>query len=210
MSVEKAYDQWASQYDSNENRTRDLEARSLRETLSGIEFESCLELGCGTGKNSEWLAARTKDLLAVDLSEEMLARAKAKITEPHVRFQQVNLLGEWSFVDKEYELAVFSLVLEHIEDLAEVFRKLAKAVKPGGYVYVGELHPFKQYTGSKARYETENGTEVVTCYDHHLSDFTMAGEASGFRVAALREYFDGEGREGMPRILMILFQREFA
>lgn len=207
MSVQKAYDQWASQYDSNENRTRDLEARSLRETLSAIDFDSCLELGCGTGKNSAWLAARTSDLLSVDLSGEMLARAREKVKDPHVQFKQVDLLGEWSFAEKGYDLAVFSLVLEHIEDLTEVFRKLAKAVKPGGYVYIGELHPFKQYTGSKARFETEHGTQVVTCYDHHLSDFTMAGELSGFRVVTLREYFDGEAREGVPRILTILFQK---
>lgn len=50
--VQQAYNSWAQQYDSNENKTRDLEARSLRETLAPLTFEHCLEIGCGTGKNT--------------------------------------------------------------------------------------------------------------------------------------------------------------
>jgi ubiquinone/menaquinone biosynthesis C-methylase UbiE len=55
MSIQKAYDNWSSQYDNNDNKTRDLEARALQETLAGIQFTNCLEIGCGTGKNTAWL-----------------------------------------------------------------------------------------------------------------------------------------------------------
>lgn len=58
MSVEGAYNQWSEQYDSNENKTRDLEAIALREMLGKIQFENCLEIGCGTGKNTEWLKTK--------------------------------------------------------------------------------------------------------------------------------------------------------
>lgn len=208
MSVQKAYDQWASQYDTNDNKTRDLEARSIRETLAPLNFDSCLELGCGTGKNSVWLADRVSEMLSVDLSGEMLARARDKVKAAHVRFQQVNLTVNWTFVTHPYDLAVFSLVLEHVEDLNQIFRELAKAIRPGGYVYIGELHPFKQYSGSRARFETEKGVEVVTCFDHHVSDFTSAAAENGFRLVTLKEYFDEEEKRGLPRILTILFQKE--
>ena len=52
MSIENAYNIWANQYDTNENRTRDLDKKSTIETLSKYEFENVLELGCGTGKNT--------------------------------------------------------------------------------------------------------------------------------------------------------------
>ena len=55
MSIEKAYNIWANQYDTNENRTRDLDKISTSQTLSRYEFENVLELGCGTGKNTNWL-----------------------------------------------------------------------------------------------------------------------------------------------------------
>ncbi len=41
-------------------------------------------------------------------------------------------------------------------------------------MYIGELHPFKQYAGSKARFNTEAGEQVVNCYNHHITDFTDA------------------------------------
>jgi len=50
-SIQQAYNSWASQYDSNHNTTRDLEALELRSTLTEIHFDKVLEIGCGTGKN---------------------------------------------------------------------------------------------------------------------------------------------------------------
>jgi hypothetical protein len=43
--VQQAYNSWAQQYDTNENKTRDLEARSLRETLSSRSFEHSVAFG---------------------------------------------------------------------------------------------------------------------------------------------------------------------
>ncbi len=78
MDVRNAYNIWAGQYDTNKNRTRDLEAVSLQQTLSDIQFDRCLEIGCGTGKNTQWLLTRARQVTAVDLSEEMLFRARQK------------------------------------------------------------------------------------------------------------------------------------
>ncbi|WP_315815389.1 hypothetical protein [Paraflavitalea speifideaquila] len=50
MDTRTAYNTWASQYDTNLNKTRDFEAKALRATLSPIPFERYLEIGCGTGK----------------------------------------------------------------------------------------------------------------------------------------------------------------
>ena len=58
MNTQEAYNNWASQYDTNINKTRDLEGKALRTVLSGISFESCLEIGCGTGKNTVWFAEK--------------------------------------------------------------------------------------------------------------------------------------------------------
>lgn len=60
MSIEKAYDAWSREYDTNENKTRDLDVKATKETLSRYKFEHVIELGCGTGKNTRWLLSRTK------------------------------------------------------------------------------------------------------------------------------------------------------
>lgn len=207
MSVQQAYNSWAHQYDTNINKTRDLEAIALREVLSAIEFTSVLEAGCGTGKNTEWFLTKAEHITAIDLSEEMLSKARAKINSPKVNFQQVNLLQPWTFRNRLYDLVSYSLVLEHFQDLSPIFKETAAALNPGGYVYIGELHPFKQYSGSKARFETENGLEVVECYNHNISDFVKAAKDHGLKLVNLEEYFDGDDRSSLPRVLSLLFQK---
>lgn len=209
MNVQSAYNEWAHQYDSNQNKTRDLEAISLRKTLDNISFDSCLEIGCGTGKNTEWLVSKAQRMVSVDLSEEMLAKAREKIVSGKVSFVQANILEEWRFAEAmHFDLAVFSLVLEHIEDLHGIFKKLAAVTRPGGLVYIGELHPFKQYGGTKARFETASGTQEVTCFIHHVSDFTTAASNNGFNILDISEYFDEDNRETIPRILTLLLQKQ--
>ena len=208
MNTQNAYDNWASQYDTNENKTRDLEARALRETLSNVQFRSCLEIGCGTGKNTEWLMTKAEVITAVDLSEEMLSKAKQKIQSSKVDFVIADIHYDWTFTEKSYDLVSFSLVLEHIEHLRPIFNQVSQKLNQGGYVYLGELHPFKQYTGSKARFETDEGLQIVQCYNHHISDFIQAAEENGIRLVQLHEYFDNDDKSSIPRILALLLRKD--
>ena len=207
MDTRQSYNLWAHQYDTNHNKTRDLEGKAIREVLSGVSFDTCLEIGCGTGKNTAWLVEKAQSLLSIDLSEEMLAKAKEKVTSDKVEFKQANILSEWAFRTRSYDLVTFSLVLEHIENLDPVFEEVSKALIPGGHVYVGELHPFKQYAGSKARFDTEEGTQVVECFNHHISDFTHAAKKNGLILVEMDEYFDNDNRSEIPRILTLLLRK---
>jgi ubiquinone/menaquinone biosynthesis C-methylase UbiE len=207
MDTQQAYNLWASQYDNNQNKTRDLEGEALKQTLSSFYFENVLEIGCGTGKNTEWLITKAKHVTAVDLSEEMLARAKAKVNSEQVEFIQADINQTWMFANQTYDLATCSLVLEHIENLEAVFQKVFAVLKPNGYCYVGELHPFKQYLGTKARFDTEAGRQIVDCYTHNISDFVKSAEAAGLVLAKLDEHFDDNGQAAIPRILTMVFTK---
>lgn len=206
MNTQQAYDQWSDQYDTNINRTRDLEAISLRTSLANITAMDILEIGCGTGKNSEWLVTKAKTLVAVDLSTEMLAKAKAKL--PTTDFIQADITGPWNFTNRIFDLVTFSLVLEHIQNLDFIFSETARKLRPGGQVYIGELHPFKQYGGTKARFETENGTTVVDCYTHHISDFINNAKVHGFVLNDLQEWWDTDEKQTVPRILTLMMMKK--
>ena len=116
MEVKEAYNIWAHQYDTNENKTRDLEAQVLKDTLSDLRFSSCLAIGCGTGKNTEWLLTRADQVTAVDLSEEMLAKAKSKIQSPDVHFIQAGINQAWTFTKRLFDLVTFSLLQQKRND----------------------------------------------------------------------------------------------
>ena len=208
MSTRTLYNQWSATYDEVENKTRDLEKLAGQEVLKNIAYTTVLELGCGTGKNTSWLSEKAKQHLAVDLSEEMMAKAKEKVTARHVQFVQADITKPWTFMAEKPELLTCSLILEHIENLPFIFQQASEALVQGGHFYLCELHPYKQYTGSKARFETEEGLQVLECFVHHVSDYFEAATGNGFHCIALNEWFDGNDRSQPPRLISFLFQKK--
>jgi len=210
MNIKDAYKHWSLQYDINLNKTRDLEAISLRESLSNYSFDCCLEIGCGTGKNTEWLITKCDSILAIDISDEMLSIAKQKVTDKKVSFLNADITNNLDFNDNEFNLVVCSLVLEHIENINDIINKIAAHLTIGGILYIGELHPFKQYSGSKPRFETEAGEQIVAAFTHHISDFIEAANNNGLKTIEIKEYFDDNNRLTIPRILTLMFQKTSA
>lgn len=207
MNIREAYNQWASSYDSIENKTRDLEARALKYHLANLQFDYILEAGCGTGKNTPFLASKATLLTAADFSEEMIARAIEKNSNPSVQFLQADFTRPWLFENGHFGLVSFSLVLEHINNLEFIFGEAQRVLKSGGYLYIGELHPFKQYSGSKARFDDGSGMLELECFVHHLSDYTNAAAQNGFTLQQLNEWFDEDNLTNPPRIISMLFKK---
>jgi ubiquinone/menaquinone biosynthesis C-methylase UbiE len=207
MDTDRAYDTWSEQYDANQNKTRDLEGVALRQILVNFNFGTVLEIGCGTGKNTQWLATKATEIIAVDFSNKMLEKAREKNVGNNVRFIQTDINLPWDFAHHQFDLVTCSLVLEHIENMGSLFDKISSVLRAGGIFYMGELHPFKQYTGSQARFDTASGRQYVKCFIHHVSDFTNAAKKSGMELVELQEFFDDASTGEMPRILSIVFRK---
>lgn len=208
MSIQQAYNTWSATYDTVENKTRDLEAIALRAVLTGSGFENILEIGCGTGKNSGWLADKATNITAVDFSELMLAKAKQKVSNRNLNFVQADVTVDWNFPEQSFDLVTCSLILEHIENLHHIFHQAATALKPDGQFYICELHPFKQYQGSKARFENGDGVFELECFVHHLSDYLSAANRNNFICMDIQEWFDDDDKKGTPRLVSFLFKRK--
>jgi len=207
MSTQQLYNQWSATYDTVENKTRDLEKIACETVLSDLKFDRVVELGGGTGKNTSWLADRAGHVLSVDFSDEMQTVARSKVKASNVEFRQGDVRHEWAFADVAVDLITCSLILEHVEDLDFVFRQAFKFLKSGGSFYLCELHPFKQYEGSKARFENEDGLQVTECFQHHVTDYTDAATANGFAIGRIDEWFDDNDRTATPRLISFLFAR---
>jgi ubiquinone/menaquinone biosynthesis C-methylase UbiE len=207
MNNQQAYNQWAKNYDTVKNKTRDLEAHALRQIISTKNKIDILEIGCGTGKNTEFLQKIARKLVGADFSDEMLAKARTKITAENVEFRQLDLREKWPFENEKFDLITTSLVLEHIENLDHVFAEVHRVLRDSGQFYMGEYHPFKQYLGKKAQFETENGIFELECFVHHMADFFQTAKKNGFNCVDLKEWFDDENLENEPRILTLIFQK---
>ena len=205
MDTKEAYNQWAKSYDTVLNKTRDLELAAAKSFLQSANFSRVIEIGCGTGKNTAWIASKAKHLLAVDFSEEMMKMAKRKVKEDHVKFVQADITKSWDF--GKATLITCSLVLEHIEKIEFIFSQVAQTLEPGGSFYLCELHPYKQLQASRARFEHEGKLIELEYFIHHISDFFQSAHEFGLKCNKLQEWFDEDDRKTIPRLISFLFQK---
>lgn len=208
MSIKNAYAFWAEQYDSQPNKTRDMDARVSRVVLADLPFTRVLELGSGTGKNTEFLLQKTSSITCMDFSEEMMAVAKSRFKQKDIIFINASVSDKWSVEDHSKDLITSSLILEHIADLDFVFAEATRVLKKKGYFWISELHPFKQYSGSKARIETPDQVIEIAAFTHHVSEYLQRATAHGFRLLQLEEWFDDGEDKGLPRLLTLLLQKK--
>lgn len=205
--ISDSYNQWAEQYDDQVNKTRDLEGLILRQMLDNIQFDEALELGCGTGKNTIWLVSRCKNMVAMDFSSAMLQKAKEKISASNIHFMEQDLNEPWQLQHRTFDLICSSLVLEHINDVKTFFGKLSMHLNEGGFYYMGELHPYKQFAGSKARFSVGDTEHILRCFNHSISEFLNAAMQQGLSLVKIEERADADNEDNFPRILAILFQK---
>ena len=207
MKIQKAYDEWSSSYDSDRNLTRDLDQQVMVETLAGQHFDSILELGCGTGKNTMFLAQVGTRVHALDFSEGMIEKAREKVKEENVRFSMADLTQRWPCEDQAYDLVVCNLVLEHIEDLSFIFAEAFRVLDAGGTFLINELHPFRQYEGKKARFQSGEGVTEIPAFVHHISDFVKEASDDGLKLVKVDERWHTEDENSPPRIVSFVFEK---
>jgi|TARA_B110000261_G_scaffold27811_1_gene31123 predicted TPR repeat methyltransferase len=207
MNIEKAYNIWADQYDTNSNKTRDLDTKSTIKTLNKFDFSKVIELGCGTGKNTTFLLKKADEIIGLDFSQEMLNKAKAKIKDERVEFRKADLTKSWEIDNDFADLITCSLTLEHIKNLNHIFNQANLKLKKNGLFFISELHPFKQYSGSKAKYETENGTKELEVYIHHISEYIDEAKNNGLEFVEMKEWFDENTENGIPRLISFVFKK---
>jgi ubiquinone/menaquinone biosynthesis C-methylase UbiE len=208
MSIQKSYNEWSQTYDTDRNLTRDLDQQVMREALADLRFHSILEIGCGTGKNTAFLAQIGDHIHALDFSEGMIEKAREKVKAKNVRFSMADLTQRWPCDDQTYDLIVCNLVLEHIEELSFIFSEAFRILSAGGKFLMNELHPFRQYEGKKARFDKEEGVTEIPAFVHHISDFVNIASDGGLRLVRLNERWHEQDQGKPPRIISLLFEKQ--
>ncbi len=100
-----------------------------------------LDVGCGHGVLTSWLVDNGATVSAIDVSEELVGLARARIGE-RAQF----LIGDITdglpqFDDGSVDLVVASLVMHYIEDWTPVLREFRRVLAPGGSVVFSTHHP---------------------------------------------------------------------
>ncbi|MGA9118155.1 MAG: class I SAM-dependent methyltransferase [Bacteroidota bacterium] len=205
MTIQEAYNNWSSTYDADANLTRDLDQQVTTSLLGDRRFESIIEVGCGTGKNTSLLSRIGGKVFAIDFSEGMVAFAKEKVSFTNVTFVLTDVSRPWPCRDHSADLVVCNLVLEHIENIGFVFSEAARTLESHGSFFVCELHPCRQYEGKKATFQREDRKIMIPSFVHHLSDFLGAAERNALTLEKIDEWWHEKDRDAPPRLVSFSF-----
>jgi SAM-dependent methyltransferase len=95
-----------------------------------------LELGCGAGCFTRQLARSGADIIAIDVSPELLEIARSNCSAPNVRYQIENAFA-LSYDDAVFDSVVGSSVLHHLE-IEAALRDVYRVLKPAGTIFFTE------------------------------------------------------------------------
>ena len=106
---------------------------------------SVLDVGCGTGTTDRVLMPRVSSLHGVDISEEMLAKARLNVPNADYTWYDGEKLP---FADEIFDAAVAICVLHHVpvSNRFKFVSEMVRVVRPGGVVAIFEHNPMNPLT----------------------------------------------------------------
>jgi SAM-dependent methyltransferase len=114
---------------------------ALRALLPAMQGLRVVDLGCGFGWFCRWARAEgAARVLGIDVSEKMLARARAATSDAAIDYLQADL-ERLCLKPASFDLAYSSLALHYIEDLPGLLANLRRALVPGGRLIFSVEHP---------------------------------------------------------------------
>jgi SAM-dependent methyltransferase len=110
--------------------------RALLPDLHGLRV-----VGCGYGWFCRWAHKQgASRILGIDVSEKMLARARAVAPDAEVTYARADM-EKLELPEASFDIAYSSLALHYIEDLAGLFARVHRALVPGGRLIFSIEHP---------------------------------------------------------------------
>ena len=105
---------------------------------SGLsESTAVLEIGCGSGVMSIWIAQQLEDkhsIIAIDNNSNQIAAAKKRAKEAGVTNIQFELLSAYDLekLNQQFDLVYCRFTLHHLSEPDKVIKSVYQILKPGG------------------------------------------------------------------------------
>ena len=182
-AIRSAYRRWAPVYDHTFGRVA-AEGRKHAVEFINQGTGRVLEVGVGTGLSLPSYARRL-EIVGIDLSPEMLEKARERVAEE--RLTNVSALlemdaSELDFDDAYFDTVVAMYVMTVLPDPEKVMRELSRVCRPGGDVIIvnhfsaeegmrgwveRRMAPFADMLGWRPVFDVDR---VLVCDDLQLVD----------------------------------------
>ncbi len=171
-SSQVAYEDWHERYERDNTDTpwhRLVRTHlSLQRDLVG---KRVLEIGCGRGGFSCWLASQTSrpaEIVAADFAVTAVEKGKALAAEQELTglTWQVCDIQAIPHDDASFDTVISCETIEHVSNPRLALRELARVLKPGGHLflttpnYLGPMGLYRSYLRLTGRRFTEEGQPI--------------------------------------------------
>lgn len=112
----------------------------LAEDIAGLQPGTALDVGCGEGSDSVWLAHQGWQVTAVDISQVALDRGRQAEGGDLVTWVQADVLA-WEPPSAAYDLVSVHFLHFPPDERQGLFRRLARSVRAGGLLLIVAHHP---------------------------------------------------------------------
>ena len=183
------HDPWGFETRWYEQRKRGLTVAALPRE----RFRAALELGCSIGVLTAALADRCDTVTAVDIADQPLVVARARLAaDPSVTFARLTLPAEWP--EGTFDLIVFSEVGYYFsaEELRHVLRRCRDSLAPDGVIVACHWrHPVPEYplTGDQVHLALGRLEGIERTVEHRERDLLL----EVFEIAPARSVAQHEG-----------------
>lgn len=172
-NAKAAYEQWHGRLDvdAEANAPWHLLVREHLDLERDVAGKRTLEIGCGRGGFSCWLAANSggrADIVASDFSSTAVEKGEAYAVERGITgiTWEVGDIQRIAHPDASFDTVISCETIEHVPDPALAVRELARVLKPAGRLflttpnYLGATGLYRGYLRMVGRRYTEEGQPI--------------------------------------------------
>jgi len=165
---------------------------TLKSMLPGMAGKRVIDLGCGFG----WFCRFAREagaatVLGLDVSANMLARAREMTSDAAITYRQADL-ETLDLPAASFDLAYSSLTLHYLEKLGALFATVHRALAPGGHFVFSAEHPLYTEPGPDYLDEGPRTTDWladgVVKQHRTLATYLNLLIAAGFAVRRVEEW----------------------
>jgi ubiquinone/menaquinone biosynthesis C-methylase UbiE len=129
---------------NNAHKNQWLHAHSQKQTDFAEEVNraipagsSVLELGCGEGNDSIYLAGAGHAVVATDFSDVVIKQNRQRYSRPHLQFEVQDIGVPLKFEAGSFDVVYARLSLHYFPDKTtrEIFKEIKRVLKPGGSLH---------------------------------------------------------------------------
>lgn len=176
----ETYDEWCST--PLGSFVDELEKQIMKEVAQPKQGEKVLDLGCGTGIYSLWLSEQGVNVTGIDISSEMLKKAKSKAEDKNQIIEFIKGdIHSLPFPVNTFDLIISNIVLEFVDSPEKVISEGLRVLKPGGRMVIGMIGKRSEWA---KMYEKRGKDKKESVFSHaHFFDVQEVNNLSPVKPA---------------------------